>query len=295
MTIQLAQQNLASMLVTLYDQREANTIADWVMERLTGERRIDRLLAKDQLLTTEQLAQLSNFSQQLVQHRPVQYVLGEAWFAGMRFYVNENTLIPRPETEELVELVVGHTEPGVCPPGRQVKHILDIGTGSGCIPIALKKKLPLASITSIDVSEGALQVARHNADTLDADIQLLQVDFLDESRWGSLPMFDMIVSNPPYIRQSEKKSMAKHVLGFEPALALFVPDNDALLFYRKIAAFGKTHLGPGGMVFMEINEALGEDVATLFKQEGYQTELRKDLQGKDRMLRAFKNHKTPSK
>lgn len=288
MTIQLAQQNLVSMLVTLYDQREANTIADWVMERLTGEGRINRLLAKDQLLTTEQLAQLSSFSQQLAQHRPIQYILGEAWFAGMRFYVDENTLIPRPETEELVELVVGHTEPGVYPPGRQVKHILDIGTGSGCIPIALKKKLPLANITSIDVSEGALQVARRNADTLDADIQLLQFDFLDESEWSSLPMFDMIVSNPPYIRQSEKNSMAKHVLGFEPALALFVPDNDALLFYKKIAAFGKRHLTASGMVFMEINEALGEDVTALFKQEGYQTELRQDLQGKDRMVKALR-------
>lgn len=288
MTIQLAQQNLVSMLVTLYDQREANTIADWVIERLTDKRRVDRLLAKDQLLTTEQLTQLSSFSQQLAQHRPVQYVLGEAWFAGMRFYVDENTLIPRPETEELVELVVEHTEQGVCPPDRQVTCILDIGTGSGCIPIALKKKLPLASITSIDISEGALQVARRNADTLGADIQLLRFDFLDESRWGNLPLFDVIVSNPPYIRQSEKNVMSKHVLGFEPALALFVPDNDGLLFYRKIAAFGKTHLTASGMVFMEINEALGEDVTALFKQEDYQTELQQDLQGKDRIVKAIR-------
>ncbi|GAC1396319.1 MAG: peptide chain release factor N(5)-glutamine methyltransferase [Sediminibacterium sp.] len=286
MTLQLAHQQLLSLLIRLYDEREAGNITDLVMEHITAKKRIDRLLDKTLPLTGTQLDQLETISQQLLRHKPVQYVLGEAWFAGNKFYVNEHTLIPRPETEELVEWVrreAGSKESGV-------RSILDIGTGSGCIPITLKRKLPGVTITSIDISAEALKVAERNAAIQDIPVQLLQVDFLNEAHWQHLPKVDVIVSNPPYIKQSEEATMSRHVLDFEPATALFVPDEDALLFYRKIAAFGKTNLAQNGMIFMEINEAMGKQVVALFEKEGYQTTLKQDLQNKDRMLKAISAH-----
>jgi release factor glutamine methyltransferase len=280
MTLQSAQQQLQIQLKTVYEEREATNISDWVMEYITGKKRLDRLLDKQLLLPEEQQNNLLKITTELLTHRPVQYVLGEAWFAGMKFFVNESVLIPRPETEELVEWIeeVWSLEFGVW-------SLLDIGTGSGCIPIAVKKKLPGGSVSSIDVSVEALQVAKQNANTLGADIDFLVFDFLNEALWDSLPVFDVIVSNPPYIKQSEEKNMPKNVLDFEPSIALFVPDEDALLFYRKIAAFAKSHLNKKGMIFLEINETLGKEVVALFENDGYVVELKKDLQGKDRMVR----------
>jgi release factor glutamine methyltransferase len=164
--------------------------------------------------------------------------------------------------------------------------LIDIGTGSGCIPISLKKKLPQLAVTAIDVSREALQVAKQNAATLHADINFVELDFLNEANWNQLPVFDIIVSNPPYIKQSEEVNMHKNVLAFEPSLALFVPDEDALLFYRKIAAFAKTHLTLRGILFLEINEALGNEVTALLQTLGFETALRKDMQGRDRMVKA---------
>ena len=281
MTIQQAQQETRIQLNSIYDEREAANITDWVMEHITGQKRIDRLLNKEALLTDTQEKRLSNILPQLAAHKPVQYVLNEAWFAGMPFFVNEHVLIPRPETEELVEwVVVGSQKLKV-----KSQKLLDIGSGSGCIPVSVKKKLPDLSVTSIDVSEGALQVAKKNAAILETDIQFLHLDFLNEGNWKELPEFDIIVSNPPYIKQSEHNSMAKHVTDFEPSLALFVPDEDALLFYRKIALFAKTHLSKHGSVFLEINEALGKETVSLYESEGYVVELKKDMQGKDRMVK----------
>lgn len=283
MTLAQAQTDTLAKLALLYNKREAANICDWVLEQVTGKKRIDRLIYKQVSLPEDQVIRLQQILAELQTHRPVQYVLGEAWFAGMRFFVNESVLIPRPETEELVEWIV--TECGRQNREHSTLSILDIGSGSGCIPIVLKKKLPNARVTSIDISEPALAVARKNAATLNADIHCQQFNFLDESSWPELPVFDIIVSNPPYIKQSEQSSMAKHVLDFEPSLALFVPDKDALVFYRKIAAFGKTHLNKGGAIYVEINEALGKETVSLYEQEGYTTELRKDLQGKDRMIK----------
>lgn len=281
MTIQLAQQQTLVQLKMLYDEREAANITDWVMEHITGKKKTDRLMDKQQILPAPQIVKLDNILQELATYKPIQYVLGEAWFAGMKFYVNEHTLIPRPETEELVDWIREESQK-ILDAGYS---ILDIGTGSGCIPIALKKKLPLLSVTSIDVSKDALEVAQQNANTLQADISFLNIDFLDESNWNQLPVVDIIVSNPPYIKQSEQDSMAKNVLDFEPAIALFVPDEDALLFYRKIAVFGKKHLSKQGCIFLEINETLGKDVVQLYENAGYIVELKKDLQGKDRMVK----------
>jgi len=281
MTIQSAQQHTLLQLEMLYDKREAANITDWVMEHITGRKKTDRLLDKLQILPDAQIAKLDTIVKELATHKPIQYVLGEAWFAGMKFYVNEHTLIPRPETDELVNWIkeeVQNTK-------YEVRILLDIGTGSGCIPIALKKKLPELSVTSIDVSKEALAVAQQNAASLQADINLLNIDFLDEANWDRLPVVDIIVSNPPYIKQSEHITMSKNVLDFEPAVALFVPDEDALLFYRKIALFGKAHLAKQGCIFLEINEGLGKEVVELYETSGFKVELRKDLQGRDRMVR----------
>ncbi|TAJ50210.1 MAG: peptide chain release factor N(5)-glutamine methyltransferase [Chitinophagaceae bacterium] len=314
MTLTQAQVTTRSMLLSYYDTREAAQICDWVLEHVTGKKRIDRLIDKEAMLTADQQLRLAQILAELQSHRPIQYVLGEAWFAGMQFFVNEAVLIPRPETEELVEWIgedrlkaerltrnaeegtenneyrTSNIEHRISNKEQRTKIILDIGTGSGCIPISLTKKLPSWSVTAIDVSEAALMVARKNAADLEVDVQFLQTDFLDEWQWPHLPVVDLIVSNPPYIKVAERQSMAKHVLDFEPSLALFVPDDDALLFYRKIAAFGKTHLRAEGAVFVEINEALGQETVSLFEQQGYTVTLRKDLQGKDRMIKATLPH-----
>lgn len=307
MTLSEAQVTTRSALLSYYDTREAAQICDWVLEHVSGKKRIDRLIEKETVLTADQQLRLTQILAELQSHRPIQYVLGEAWFAGMKFFVNEAVLIPRPETEELVEWIVEdalnaerltrnaeqepeNTEYRTPNIEQRTKNILDIGTGSGCIPIALAKKLPHWSVNSMDVSEAALAVARKNAVDLEADVLFLQTDFLDEIQWPHLPVVDLIVSNPPYIKVAEQENMARHVLDFEPSLALFVPDNDALLFYRKIAQFGKTHLQEGCAVFVEINEALGKETVDLFEQQGYTVTLRKDLQGKDRMIKATLPH-----
>ncbi len=282
MTINTAYQQLLQQLYALYDIREAASIAELVIEKITAKSRIERILLKDIPLNTEQLVQLETFTQQLLQHQPVQYVLQEAWFAGMKFFVAEGVLIPRPETDELVEMVASYQLPVA-----SMLQILDIGTGSGCIPIALKKRLPTSEITSIDISDAALTIAQKNAIDLKANITLKQIDFLDETTWNNLGLFDIIISNPPYIKQSESAIMSKHVTSYEPILALFVADDNALIFYKKIAAFGKTHLTKKGQIFVEINEALGNETVTIFNQYGYQTILKQDLQGKDRMIIAW--------
>ncbi len=281
MTIRSAQQTLLAQLRQLYEEREAANITDWVMEYITGKRKTDRLLVAHEMMPAEWQRIWHRIGQELLTNKPVQYVLGEAWFAGLKFFVNEQVLIPRPETEELVEWLAQSA--GLKNTGHK---LLDIGTGSGCIPVVLKKKIPEWQVTALDTSAGALAIASKNAVLHKADIELLQLNFLDENAWLPLTVYDCIVSNPPYIRQSEKESMEKNVVAFEPGIALFVPDEDALLFYRKIALFAKTHLSKDGMIFLEINEALGDSVTELLIREGYTAELKKDLQGKDRMIKA---------
>lgn len=280
MSIELAYRQLANNLQSLYDQREANAIANLVMEKITGLNRVDRLMVHTRGLTDQEAHQFEQYCQSLMAGQPVQYVLEEAWFAHFPFYVNHWVLIPRPETEELVEWI--RVENG----NIMGLRVLDIGTGSGCIPIALKKQMPGASIMSIDKSKEALAVAAKNALTLTAVIELKEIDFLDQVQWEQLGEIDLIVSNPPYIMESEKRGMASHVLDHEPNMALFVSDADPLLFYRNIALFGQTHLSTNGTVYLEINQALGKEVCELFENMGYFTELKQDLQGKDRMVKA---------
>lgn len=276
MTIQETYHLLQEALKNIYDIDEANNIADLVIEHVTGYKKLGRITHKQLVLTEQQIHAIDTFKSALLQNKPVQYVLQEAWFYEMKFYVNEHVLIPRPETEELIELIIKTNNP--------ISNILDIGTGSGCIPITLKKKIPHTTIVTIDVSEDALVVAKKNAAELNVEIELNQLNFLDETNWNELGIFDIIVSNPPYIKQSEIINMQPNVVANEPHIALFVADDDALVFYRKIAAFGKTHLTINGKIFVEINEALGNETISLFEEFGYRAELKKDMQGKNRMI-----------
>ena len=227
---------------------------------------------------------MKQYLDRLLQHEPVQYVLNEAWFCGLKFYVDKNVLIPRPETEELVEWVISD-----CKFPIHTLSILDIGSGSGCIPIALKKRLGKADVWSCDISPDALKVANQNAETLGINVNFIELNFLNETERETLPLFDIIVSNPPYIPRKDKEDMNRNVTDHEPATALFVPDNDALIFYKAIAAFGKNHLTRNGIIYTEINENLGEETAAMFQLKGYKTVIKKDMQGKDRMIKAFTN------
>jgi len=286
MTFEAAEQSLATALDGLYENREAATIAGMVMEFVTGKSKMDRWLQKNELLSIENLKRLEKYSKELLTGKPVQYVLGQAWFAGLSLQVNEHTLIPRPETEELVNLCVSWAATNkiqIAP-----LQILEVGTGSGCIAIALQKKLPSAIITSIDISAEAIEVATINAAKYNAPIQFKTFDFLDEARWPELGSFDIIISNPPYIADIEKESMAKHVLDFEPHTALFVTNNNPLIFYSALANFGNTYLNKGGAVFVEINQALGIQTQDVFEQKNYTTLLKKDLFENDRMIEAIK-------
>jgi release factor glutamine methyltransferase len=299
MTLHEAQQQLTKSLYDLYDNREAATIADWVMEHVTGMRKIDRIMHKQSPLPPEQLDQLQQYTSELLAHKPVQYVLHEAWFCGLPFYVDESVLIPRPETEELVEWIVEEAgsqkseaggqkseDPSYILPSTSYLSILDVGTGSGCIPISLKKKLPQAEVYACDVSEQALAVASKNAAGQQTPVHFLQADFLNTATWPTLPAVDVIVSNPPYIPHHNQRSMLQNVLAWEPHLALFVPNEDALVFYDAIARFAQEKLRPGGHIFVEIHEDLGAQTKALFELKGFRAEVKKDFQGKDRMVKA---------
>lgn len=286
MTIQVAYQRLLAQLFEIYDNREAANIADMVIEHVTGQRKIERIVYKDLPVSEDQQQQLERLSDELLKQRPVQYVLGEAWFMGMKFKVNEQVLIPRPETEELVQWI----SEDVRKSGNADISLVDIGTGSGCIPISLKKKIPQIKVSAIDISEDALDVAKHNSIELKAAINFLRIDILNEKDWKQLPKYDLIVSNPPYIVQQEEAEMRDNVLKYEPHIALFVPNEDALVFYKAIAKFGQQHLNLSGRIYVEINEALGEEAVRLFKENGFtNTSIKKDMQGKDRMVKASRN------
>ena len=272
-----AQKELGASLVPLYGEREAAVIADWVVEALSGKKKLDRLLLRGVDLSPEVLSVYEHYRQELLSYRPVQYVLGESWFAGMRFFVDERVLIPRPETEELVEWVAGEIG----------GTVLDVGTGSGCIAVALAKKRPDLAVVACDVSVGALAVAGQNAASLGAAVEFLSVDFLDRAGWQRLPAVRWVVSNPPYIPAAEGGAMAAHVVEYEPGTALFVPDGDALVFYRVLAEFVRDRAEPGGGLFVEIHEDRGPAVLDLMAGMGARkVELRKDLQGRDRMIKA---------
>ncbi|QNA46746.1 peptide chain release factor N(5)-glutamine methyltransferase [Lacibacter sediminis] len=292
MTWQEQYQHLREALTAVHEISEAEAMAALVVEHV-GKKKLYHL--KQENIPAEETQKIDRILQQLLTHRPLQYVLNEAWFYGLKFEVNETVLIPRPETEELVDWIIREV--------RNTKYvvqdsaslatnyspltILDIGTGSGCIPIALKKNLPETEVSAIDVCSEALHTATINAVNNEAEINFQLLDFLDESKWSELRKYDIIVSNPPYIKTTEANTMSKHVLEFEPHKALFVPDVDALLFYRKIADFALHHLKSNGAVYVEINQQLGKETVELFQQKGFTVELRNDMSGNERMIKAF--------
>ena len=283
MTIQEGTYFLLNKLRTIYADGEAGEITDRVMEKLTGSMKTERMMYKNEVITEVEESQLNEYTERLLKHEPVQYVLNECWFYGLKFYVDKNVLIPRPETEELVDWVIRNIKF----PFKDLK-ILDIGTGSGCIAISLKRKLRKAEVWACDISDKALAVAKGNADNLQADLNFLQLDFLNEAERNKLPSFDIIVSNPPYIPQKDKEIMQQNVLAHEPHTALFVLDNNPLVFYSAIADFATQHLNKGGSIYCEIHENLGKEVSDKFLQNNFAIEIKKDMQGKERMIKAIK-------
>lgn len=279
MNLQQAHINIVTQLSKIYDRREANNIANLLLTNLTKLTKTQRLVANDQQLTPQQLQTLNNYIIELLNHKPIQQILGYAFFYKHKFIVDENVLIPRPETEELIDLIVKETQ-------NFDWNILDIGTGSGCIAISLNKELKNATITAIDVSTKALSIAKENANNLNSNIKIIELDFLDESNWLLLQKFDIIISNPPYITFEEKEEMRQNVLQHEPHIALFTPNNDAVIFYRKIADFALQHLNKNGKIYLEINETLSKETAEVFINKGFDAVIIKDLQGKDRMIKA---------
>lgn len=271
-------------LKTVYEEREAGTISDWVFENVTGMKRWERRANQNKEIKNSEHQQLQKYLTELLQHKPVQYVLNEAWFYKMKFFVNGNVLIPRPETEELVEWIVNDIDSGNLRNSKPI-NILDIGSGSGCISIALKKELPKANISAIDISEKALEVAEKNARELNTPVDFLQIDFLDENKWNTLFQYDIIVCNPPYIPLKEKDSLGRNVIDFEPAVALFVDNDNPFIFYQKIAQFSKNHLRANGRIYLEVHELQAEDIKGILENEGFTATIKKDIYGKNRMVR----------
>ena len=279
MTYREAEQRLASDLQLIYSNRESGQLASWVMEKITGLQRVDRLLQKNHPLTAEQKEHWVAINARMLQHEPIQYVLNEAPFMGLLLEVNQHTLIPRPETEELVSWVLeDHPEKNL--------RVLDAGTGSGCIAMALKQQQLSWEITAGDLSLEALQVAAKNAARYQFHIHFAEMDMLNpqDPGWGG--KYQVIVSNPPYIPHKDKVSMEAHVTAYEPSTALFVPDENPLLFYKALVAAAPLHLEKGGWLYIEINEGLGDATLQLFQNVEWQAELRKDFQGNNRMIRA---------
>ena len=298
MTIGEAYKQLFFALVAIYNPREANNIANLVIEHITGFSNSNRIIHKQDSLTHGQEETLQKITAQLITHKPVQYVLHEAFFYNLALYVDEHVLIPRPETEELVDWLIKEVKKVSRYKIQDVRSkmydvrctMLDVGTGSGCIAIAVKNNLPQINMYAADVSEEALSVAKNNAATHKTKIQFVEMNVLDEHQWKALPALDYIVSNPPYVAQSEARFMNDNVLAFEPHGALFVPDNNPLLFYEAISAIGLKYLKKEGKLFFEINEVFGDEVTELLVNKGYKNiELKKDLQGKNRMIKAERN------
>jgi release factor glutamine methyltransferase len=285
MTVQEASKLMKERLKIRYELREAANITEWVMEEITGMSRIDRLMNNNQNLS---LIQESNWAINLSKLEigmPIQYVLGYGWFMGLKIKVNSQVLIPRPETEELVQWLIESCEDK----SGAGLNIIDIGTGSGCIPIGIKNSFIKAKVYALDISEGALIVARENAEIHHCEIEFQQFDILNENNWADLPKVSIIISNPPYIPIAEEVEIEQHVKDFEPHLALFVENVDPLLFYRKILTFSTNNLLPGGMIFFECNEKYSKEVMELGAKLGYDSTIQKDMQGKDRMIRFKKD------
>tara|TARA_B110000116_G_scaffold150585_1_gene130254 strand:- start:1379 stop:2263 length:885 start_codon:yes stop_codon:yes gene_type:complete len=281
-------------LKTIYPITEIDSFFFLLLEEYLGFRRVDIVLKSDFKITQETLNLLQSATKQLEQEVPLQYIIGKTEFYGLPFVVNKHVLIPRPETEELVAWVVSessrfktfNTSTKQTTETKQLK-ILDIGTGSGCIPISLKKQLPFAKISAIDISEEALSVAKKNAVLNNVDIHFILQDILKTVALDQ--HYDIIISNPPYVRELEKKELKNNVLKNEPHVALFVENDNPLIFYAKIAELAKNYLNKNGLLFFEINQYLGTETIDLVNKKGLKNiQLKKDMFGNDRIIVASK-------
>ncbi len=271
---------LRNALLPIYGETESRALALIIFEDGFGVSPVDIYADKVRNFSEEENRRYEDILRRMQRDEPMQHVLGSARFCGMDFRVTPATLIPRPETEELVEWVVSEN-------ADRPLRLLDGGTGTGCIAISLAKRLPLSAVEAWDISAEALAVAEENARSLDAKVRFRHADLLHPPSVEA--SFDLIVSNPPYVCEHEKSTMSPHVLLHEPATALFVPDDDPLRFYRALADLARRSLAPGGKIYMEINSALGAETLALFEQSDFScVELRRDMFGKDRMVRAVK-------
>jgi release factor glutamine methyltransferase len=270
-------------LNNIYSSNETEALSLLAISEITQTSKATIKAFPEKVLTAEQLERLQNILAELLTGKPIQYILGFTEFYGLPFKVNPSVLIPRPETEELVEWILSETQ--------KVKNkgfsgrIIDIGTGSGCIAVTLKKNLPGAVVFAIDISEDALRTAEDNAELNETEVNFLKLDILNFLPDNTIPKSDIIVSNPPYVTEDDKKQMHNNVTDFEPHTALFVPENDPLIFYRAIADFALVNLKPDGYLFFEINENLGNETVELLQHKGFKKiELRQDMSGRDRMI-----------
>lgn len=269
-----------SELKSIYPASEINAFVSIIFHYLLNYSKTQLLVNEDKILPTKTIQEINHIVSELKLHKPIQYIIGRTEFYNLNFSIISGVLIPRPETEELVHWVINENK------GEFFK-ILDIGTGSGCIAISLAKNMPGSVVYAMDISEDALTLTRKNSMLNNVEIHLTQGDIL-RNKCLLNETFDVIVSNPPYVRESEKKYMQANVLDYEPHNALFVPDDDYLLFYRKILEFSHTHLNPNGKVYFEINESFGNEVGLLLEEKNFSEILiKKDLNGKDRMARGI--------
>lgn len=287
MTIRQLEKTFIDQLKAVYGFEEARNLAWLSISQVTSLNRAQYLGAKEEQLSPQHEALLLKFLDELKTGKPLQYVLGETEFYGLNFKVNPDVLIPRPETEELVDWIIKDVQKEG---GERLPqfNVLDIGTGSGCIPISIKKNLPEIRMTSVDISAEAIKTAEINASMNKVKVAFIQDDILNPVHPDVISAkYDLIVSNPPYVTHDEKMQMHQNVLDFEPHTALFVENNNPLLFYKAIAIFGKAHLKENGSLYLEINENLGQETVELLRQYGFTNiQLRKDLRDSDRMIKA---------
>lgn len=279
--------NFIKELKSIFDRDEVESFFYIILQAFHDLKRVDLALNRELELDAIQFLQWEKVVSELKLQKPIQYILGETEFFGLPFYVNENTLIPRPETEELVDWMIESIKLKVvsskAEANNQKLKVLDIGTGSGCIAVSLAKNLPNADVFALDVSQKALEIAQKNASRNEVNVHFLQENILEIDSLDY--QFDIIVSNPPYVRHLEKEEIKKNVLDYEPHLALFVENEDALLFYRKIAKLAQKNLSQNGLLYFEINQYLGKETVGLLEELNFKNiQLKQDIYGKDRMI-----------
>ncbi|MES2732036.1 MAG: peptide chain release factor N(5)-glutamine methyltransferase [Bacteroidota bacterium] len=278
---------LVGQLLSVYEVEEARSIIFLLVENKLGLRKID-VLANKSINNPEPIAFLHPFVERLKQHEPIQYVLGETAFFGRQFFINPHVLIPRPETEELVDIILKDYRLSD-KLSQGLNSILDIGTGSGCIAVTLAKEIPQATVHAWDISTDALAVAQKNAEFLQTKVQFDQINILQPQLLNRDLPFDLVVSNPPYVTRAEIVHMRRNVTDYEPQLALFVENDSPLVFYESIAAFCQTNLREQGACYVEINEQYALEVMRLFRDKGFiYTEILEDLFGKERFVKAIR-------